>query len=38
MTTVQMMFMSAEFTQEDEFSYSKDVSADHFVLCYIDAV
>ena len=38
MTTERMTFMSAEFTQEEEFSYSEDVSVDHFVLCYIGVV
>lgn len=38
MTMSQMTFMSTEFTWEEEFSYSKDVSVDHFVLCYIDVV
>lgn len=38
MTMSQMTFMSTEFTWEEEFSYSEDVSVNHFVLCYIDVV
>lgn len=34
----QMIFMSTEFTWEEEFSYSEAVSVDHFVLCFIDVV
>lgn len=38
MTMSQMTFMNTGFTWEEEFSYSEDVSVDHFVLCYIDVV
>lgn len=38
MTMSQMTFMNTEFTWEEEFSYSEDVSVDRFVLCYIDVV
>lgn len=31
----RMTFVSAGFTREEEFSYSEDMWADHFVLCYI---
>lgn len=34
----QMTFMNTEFTWEEEFSCSEDVSVDHFLLCYIDVV
>lgn len=30
--------MSAEFTREEEFSYSEDASVDNVVLCYIGGV
>lgn len=34
----QVTFVSAEFTWEEEFSYSEDASVDNFVLCYIGGV
>lgn len=37
-TTGRMTFVSAEFTREEEFSYSEDVSAHPVALCYIGVV
>lgn len=38
LTTRRVTSVSAEFTWLEEFSYSGDVSVDHFVLCFIGVV